>query len=562
MCSVKAPWFQPLKTILIPIDTVILRLKPPAFIPLLIAGMLHAVSFAPVPLPGALLPFVQLLSLTALLFFTLKSSSTKAALGGAWVFGIVNFSVGVYWLYISMHQYGGMAPLVAGAALVLFSAFMAIYYVIAIALIRLTVPNPKQLAWKQQLWAASLCASAFTLLEWLRGTFLTGFPWLNIAYAHVDGMFAGWASILGAYGVVWFAVFTAAALAFFALNTHQNAPKSQSFPLGIAVIFATLGIILGGITWHQPAGEPFFARLAQGNVSQHMKFDPQQLNDGVNLYKKLAALEPKTPESAPSIIILPETIVPLFQHQWQPEFWQEWIDIATAQNSTLLLGVPLYSQNAEQSHYTNSAISIDSSSSAVAIQNAKITQRYDKHHLVPFGEFVPPGFRWFIDLLHIPLGDFHQGQTRQPNFAIGSQFIGPDICYEDVFGEEIIQSVRDHSSHGAGATVLVNISNLAWFGDTWALRQHLQIARMRSIETARPMLRATNTGMTAAILPTGELQAFLPSDTIGVLDVEVQGTTGFTPYVRWGNWPIIMFSLFAYLLSARVLRTANHSSSS
>lgn len=538
------------------------RFKPPIYIPLFIGGLIHALSFAPGFLPTALLSFMQLLSLTALLFYSLKNPTLKGALLGAWVFGLATFSLGVYWLYISLHQYGGMQPILAGAALVLFSGVLALYYTVAVGIMRLAIPKPRNLSWPQQLLAAVVCASAWTLLEWVRGTFLTGFPWLNIAYAHVDGMFVGWAPLFGVYGVAWFAAFTAATLALFALNTRQNAPKSYSFPLAIAVIFAGAGIVLHGITWHEPYQAPFFVRLAQGNVDQNTKFNPQQIQDGVSLYKKLAALAPKTPESAPKLIILPETIVPLFQHQWESEFWQEWIDIASTQNTTLLLGVPLYNKTQNQSIYTNSAITIDSSSTPANIQDLAITQRYDKHHLVPFGEFVPPGFRWFIDQMQIPLGDFNRGQTRQANFAINSQLIGPDICYEDVFGEEIIQSVRDDEVYGAGATVLVNLSNLAWFGNTWALEQHLQIARMRSIETARPMLRATNTGATAAIFPNGKVQASLPSHTIGVLDVEVQGTTGLTPYVRWGNWPVIIWALLSLFISCFALRSAIHTSSS
>lgn len=540
----------------------ITRFTPPIVIPLFIAGTIHALTFAPAPLPAALLPFAQLLSFMALLFFTFRTASTKTALLGAWVFGIANFGVGVYWLYISMHEYGGMAAWQAALALGLFAAAMALFYVMAIALMRYFIRQPKQLNWRQQLGAALVTASIWVLFEWIRGTFLTGFPWLNIAYAHVDGMFAGWASIFGAYGVAWFAAFTSATLAFFALNSRKDAPKQHSFPLGLAAIGAVLGIIGAGITWHKPHGAPFYVRLAQGNVSQQLKFDPQHLKNGVDLYKKLAALEAKSPDAKPDLIILPETIVPLFQHQWQAEFWQDWIDIATQQQATLLLGAPLYSQRGDSGVYTNSVIAIDQATTTTAIQQLQLAQRYDKHHLVPFGEFIPPGFQWLLDLMHIPLGNFTRGASRQANFAISNQYIGPNICYEDVFGEEISRSLLDHDLLGPGATILVNVSNLAWFGDTWALRQHLQIARMRSMETARPMLRATNTGATAAIFPTGELQALIPPNTIGVLDVEIQGTSGLTPYVRWGNWPVVIWSLLLIALIGRILRSANQNSSS
>lgn len=540
----------------------IVRYRPPIAVPLFIAGLIHALSFAPGFLPAIVLSFMQLLSLTALFYYGLKNKSTKSALAGTWLFGIASFGLGVYWLYISMHTYGGMAPALAALAVLLFSAVMALYYVIAIALMRFALRQPHTLNWTQQLAGALLIASVWTLLEWVRGTFLTGFPWLNIAYAHVDSMFAGWAPLFGAYGVSWFAAFAAATLALFALNTHENAPKNYSYPLGIAVLFSALGIVLGGITWHQPHEDPFYVRLTQANIDQNIKFEPQGMQAGIDLYQKLTALSAKTPESTPDLIILPETIVPLFQHQWPPEFWQEWIDIAAAQDATLLLGVPLYAQNGDHPVYTNSAITIDAQSSATAIQRLQMAQRYDKHHLVPFGEFVPTGFQWFIDRMQIPLGNFNRGHIRQENFAINGQYIGPNICYEDVFGEEIIQSVRAHDEHGAGATLLVNISNLAWFGDTWALNQHLQIARMRSIETARPMLRATNTGATAVIFPNGDIQAQLPNHTVGVLDVEVQGTTGLTPYVRWGNAPVVLWSLLLAIAIGWRLRSASQSASS
>src|SRR5690606_38251923 len=149
--------------------------------------------------------------------------------------------------------------------------------------------------------------------------------------------------------------------------------------------------------------------------------------------------------------------------------------------------------------YTNSAIGFDGSTPMQALTQGQPPNRYDKHHLVPFGEFIPPGFRWFVDAMSIPLGDFDRGDPRQALFEFRGQRIAPDICYEDVFGEEIIRSVQDDPEHGPGASILINLSNLAWFGDSWALRQHLQISRMRALETGRPMIRATNTGMTAAI---------------------------------------------------------------
>ncbi len=524
-------------------------------------GAVQALSFAPAPLPGALLPFLQLLCFSAFSYYMLKAPTNRSALWGAWLFGVTQFSVGLYWFYISMHDYGGMAAPLAAAAVFLFAALMALYYVLAVAVGRFFIRRSHGLDWKEQLLAALVWASAWTLFEWLRGTLFTGFPWLNIAYAHVEGMFAGWATVIGTYGVSWVVAFAAATLALFALNTSSTAPKTHNYPVVITVLCAVIGIVLGGVQWSKPHGDPFFVRLAQGNVDQGLKFDAEHLPRGVQLYQELAALPAKTPESRPSVIILPETVVPLFQHQWPASFWQEWIDIAATQQATLLIGAPLYAEQGGQSLYTNSIFTINAESSPSAIQQLQLEQRYDKQHLVPFGEFVPTGFRWFVDALAIPLGDFNRGAPRQRNFQIGAQYIGPNICYEDLFGEEILLGVRDHPEHGPGATVLVNVSNLGWFGDSWALRQHLQIARMRSIETARPMLRATNTGMTASILANGELQAVLPAHSVSVLDVEVQGMTGHTPYTLVGNGPVVIGSLVLLLLGFR-LRSRNQRSKS
>jgi apolipoprotein N-acyltransferase len=176
--------------------------------------------------------------------------------------------------------------------------------------------------------------------------------------------------------------------------------------------------------------------------------------------------------------------------------------------------------------YTNSVALI-----RAGAESASIAARYDKRHLVPFGEFVPRGFGWFVAMMDIPLGEFARGAPGQAPFAVAGQRFAFNICYEDLFGEELIEAIRGPQ----GATVLVNVSNIAWFGDSQALPQHLAIARMRTLETGRPMLRATNTGVTAAIDHRGRVTARLPSYTEAVLDVTVRGTTGLTAYVRLGN---------------------------
>jgi apolipoprotein N-acyltransferase len=276
-------------------------------------------------------------------------------------------------------------------------------------------------------------------------------------------------------------------------------------------------------------------------VSQSQKFDPALIQQGIQTYMELAALPPKAPDGKPDVIILPETVVPLFQNRVSVELWQRWINTSQKMQAPIIMGVPLNTEDAGRQVYTNSVIALTATTPLQQLLAGTPANRYHKHHLVPFGEFVPSGFRWFVDMMSIPLGDFDRGTLNQTPFAIAGQRIAMNICYEDVFGEEIIAAVADHNGPESDATLLVNVSNLAWFGDSWALRQHLQIARLRALETARPMLRATNTGTTAAIDPDGSVRAVLVQGQPGVLDVAVQGMTGLTPYARWGNNPLVLF---------------------
>ncbi|WP_243700727.1 apolipoprotein N-acyltransferase [Paralcaligenes ureilyticus] len=525
---------------------------------LLALGAIHALAFAPGPLPSWTLPFVDIFTLAVLAKVVFQSSSVLRAAGAGLLLGLANFSVGVYWLYISMHSFGGLAaPLAAGAVLIL-AFVLALFITLASALARWLSARhlglPANYRW--HLLIAAVWASCWTATEWLRGTLFTGFPWLNIGYAHVEGVLAGWAPVVGVYGLAWLSAFAAGAVALLAGAKDNQNDAAAAITVGAAIVTGLVGILLGHIGWSQPHGEPMVIRLVQGNVPQTEKFDPSRMLQGIESYMRLAALAPKEPDGAPSLIVLPETVMPVFQDRIAPQIWEQWLHIAKERNATILMGIPLHRNLNGQDQYTNSAIGFNASTSLSQLGAATLPMAYDKHHLVPFGEFIPWGFRWFVHAMQIPLGDFNRGAPRQRLFQINGQAFSPDICYEDVFGEEIIRSVRDSEVYGPGANILVNVSNLAWFGNSWALRQHLQISRMRALETARPMIRATNTGMTAAIAPDGRVRAALDPLHKGVLDVEVQGATGLTPYVRWGNWPVLawtgLFLLWGWALRKRV----------
>jgi len=509
----------------------------------LAAGGLHALSFAPGPLPGWLLPVWQLVMLAVLVFVCEQQGERIRAVRGAiwsgWCFGLSHFGVGLYWLTISMHTYGHLAAPLAVAALIALAAALALFPALACGLVAWL--RPRNIAGRALVWAA-----CWTLAEWLRGTLFTGLPWLNVGYAHIDGPYAGWAPVAGVYGVALLAAFASAATGAWMHRLHgaatqKPAARAPAHALVIAAASALIGLALAQIEWTTPHGAPLEVRLVQGNIDQGEKFNPAQTRAAINRHLQQAALPPVAGAPGPVLIVLPETIMPVFQHQVPLEVWQAWLDITAGHpDRTIVMGAPLYDQ--ARASYTNSVIGITTDTPLAALQSGDLALRYDKHHLVPFGEFVPAGFRWLVDAMRIPLGDFDRGAARQPPFAVADQTVAPNICFEDVFGEELLPALHPDDQGHPGATILVNVSNLGWFGDSWALRQHLHIARMRARETARPMLRATNTGMTAAIAPDGRVLIAAEPLQPRVIGLPVQGMTGLTPYARWGNVPVLMLA--------------------
>jgi len=275
--------------------------------------------------------------------------------------------------------------------------------------------------------------------------------------------------------------------------------------------------MLRAVDWTHPVGEPVSVALLQGNVGQEMKFRPEHYARTLATYARLAE------ETTARLVVLPETALPQFLDRIDPAYLARLEAAARRNNGDLLVGVPY--RSAENNYY-NSVINL----------GASPRQIYHKTHLVPFGEFVPPLFGWVMNWLKIYLGDFGRGAADQPPIAAAGQQVAVNVCYEDAFGDDI-------GRRAAPATLLANMSNVAWFGDSLAPSQHLQIARLRAIETGRVHLAATNTGVTAAIDRDGAVLARLPQFTEGRLEAVVQGYMGVTPYMRFSDWPIVIVSL-------------------
>ncbi len=477
-----------------------------------LAGAANVFAFAPFgwwPL--------QIILLALLFRLALRTPSPRQAALSGWAYGFGWMTFAVYWLFISMHRYGGMPAWMAALAVVLMGLLLGAFYGAALG----------TASWLRKRWLTSDIVTALLLLpatwvlsEWLRGWVLTGFPWLASGYAHTASPLAGFAPLVGVYGIGWFVALVAACVALL---------PTRKLPLAVvAAVFGT-GMGVASIEWTEPHGQPLSVRLLQGNVPQELKFDPDRAFTTLLMYHDMIHAAPA------DLIAMPETALPLYLHQLPPDYLPRLAQFAKRTNSHLMLGLPVTDGPPQ---YANSAIGITPQTDGTASTNY---YRYDKHHLVPFGEFIPFGFRWFVNMMHIPLGDFSRASVLQPPLKVNDQWVQPNICYEDLFGAEIAAQMRASAASGTpGATVLLNMSNIAWFGDSIAVPQHLQISQMRAIELGRPMLRATNTGATAVIDAQGKVTAQLPPFTHGALGATVQGHRGATPYVRYGNAPIAL----------------------
>ena len=490
------------------------RLAPVAAIAL---GAAQALSFAPWNLW-----WLQLAALAAL-FRVAQAAQTprRAALLG-WMFGLGWFGVGVSWVYISMHTYGGMPALLAAAATAAFCAFLALYPAFALG-VAARWPG------KGTVHSLLVLPACWTLSEWLRGVVLTGFPWIASGYAHTDGPLAGFAPLAGVYGITLVAAVVSGAAALGA-SWRTLSRTQRGAIVAILIGVSASGAALRAIEWTTPNGAPLSVRLVQGNIPQSLKFGPEGLWRGHQTHMSLL-----TSPGRIELAVLPESVFPIPVNALPDSVLQDLSAQVQTKNITLIFGAFI---EEPRENYFNSAI---------VANPDRTTADYRKRHLVPFGEFIPFGFRWFVDLMQMPIGDQQRGPRYQAPIAVKDQRIAINICYEDLFGAEIIDAWKDASRE---PTILLNLSNLAWFDDAIALDQHLQISRLRALETGRPMLRATNTGATAIIDARGRVMAALPHVSRGVLDGTVQGMMGNTPYVRFGNAPVL--AVIVLLLAASV----------
>ncbi|NDY91186.1 apolipoprotein N-acyltransferase [Ideonella livida] len=473
-----------------------------------LAGGLHTLAFA----PWELWP-LQVLSIAALVALLQGQGARGAAALGV-AYASAWFTSGLWWLYISMHDYGGVPAVLAALAVLLLALFLSLHLAVALAL------------WARWRPARPAAAAGGFALVWLaaelaRAQAFTGFPWMASGYVHSSGPLQPWAPWVGVYGLGALAAWcvAAAVLAWWPAGRAPRAGRRWLVAGAPAALVVGLGQILPQ-DFTEPAGT-LRVSLLQPSVPQDVKFDPDRI------VGNLAALSSMLVQAQGQLVVTPESVVPLSLDQLPEGAWEAMTAPFQAPGRAVLVG--LFTGDTEQG-FVNSLLGAGAGASPAGYV-------YGKRHLLPFGEFVPPGFRWFVEAMGIPMADQASGRQEAP-LAVGGQRVRPLICYEDLFGEDFAGVFLREDA----PTLLANVSNLAWFGRSMIQEQHLQFSRLRALEFQRPLVRATNTGATGVVDHQGRWVQALPAWTPGVLEATVTGRTGTTPYAHWlgrlGLWPL------------------------
>ncbi len=455
----------------------------------------------------------------------------------AWLFATAWLAGTFGWLFVAMHTYGGLPGVLAALAVFALAGLLALFYAAVCGLFVAIAPVNRA-------WAAIIFAALWLLAELARGVLLTGFGWGASGYAQGDGPLAAYAPWIGVYGLCALSAWLAMSLlhllqpyGMFELLRGQRRRERRKYVLRLLSVLVALilpTLMSNGASEASRSTGRLAVAVLQGNIPQDEKFEA---GSGVPLALRWYGEQLQLSRAA--LVIAPETAIPLLPAQLPAAYWRALQQRFASPAQAALIGMPLGNY---QEGYTNSVVGLK--------PGLAQPWRYDKHHLVPFGEFIPKFFKWFTAMMNIPLGDFNRGALKQPPFEWQGQRIAPNICYEDLFGEELAVNFVEPAQ---APTIFVNVSNLAWFGNSVAMDQHLQIARMRALEFARPFVLATNTGVSAIVDHRGRVVASLPRDTRAVLAGEVEGRSGITAYAWWvarfGLWPFWLGALGLVLLA-------------
>ncbi len=470
----------------------------PALLIALAAGSLMPLAFA----PFKLWPLALLLPALLIQLWRQARSSKRAFLLG-WLFGVGWYGFGVYWLYNSLHDFGNAPPTVAGALTALMILTLAAFIGGLLALMQRLCRG-----WSEGMILALLPLGWFAM-EWAKGWVLTGFPWLSLGYAQTDSPLAGFAPLIGVYGIGALSIL--ASLLLLRLFRHRGR---------IVAAVVLLVLLVGGAAlqqqeWTRPVGQPLRVAMIQGNIPQEMRWRSDTRQRIIDRYLR----ESESLWGKADLILWPEAAIPGRAEDLRKTLLEPLAERARESGTALLTGI-LYSDWNRRVYYNS-----------MLLLGAGREQVYHKRHLVPFGEYFP--FRRLIgfldDYIDIPMSDMTPGPLRQPLLSVRGVPLGMSICYEDVFSRDVNRDLP-------AARVLVNTSNDAWFGDSLAPHQHLQIARMRALETGRPLLRSSNTGPSAFLDEQGQVKGEASGlFVLSTLQGEIQPRQGATPFLAFAR---------------------------
>ncbi len=478
---------------------------------------------------GALVPFafapydyyfISLISLSILFYFWSNSASAREAFILGYLFAFAMFGVGVNWLHISINLFGGVNIIGALIFTYIFIAYISLYPALC-GYLAVRFFKDSNIIALPALWL---------LTEWCRGWMLTGFPWLNIGSSQTDSLLSSIAPVLGEYGITYFVCLSAIAITILVAGDTKRRMIGGS----ILMLIAMSSAILNNINWTDDLNKDIDIALIQGAIPQEEKWKPEQRQNTYEVYSNLSK-----PYWSSDLIIWPETAIPSLYHLADDFI----IPISSEQlSSNAIFMSGLAYKDSMSNNYFNSVLLIDNEH-----------RFYHKNHLVPFGEYLP--FKSFLDeilrFLKIPMSDFSSGDPDQKLFETDKGIFGMSICYEDAYGSEVRKALPD-------ANILINVSNDAWFGDSFAPHQHLQMARMRALENGRYLLRSTNTGISAVIGNNGKIISRSPQFKPHALSATVKLYAGETPYSKFGNSLILSFcflSLFSCFIYNRRFKT-------
>lgn len=479
------------------------------------AGAAAVLAFAPFSW------YVLAIPALTIFYQVVRGRTGRGAFLVGWAFGLGLMGFGVFWIRISLDQFGNMDAWAAHALTALFIAAMALYYGLAGWFIQRL---DRGLAWAGPLL---VLPGVWVLFEWLRGWFLTGFPWLAVGYSQIDSPLAGFAPIGGVYAVS-LAVALAAGLLWAALNWSGWSRWAALIGL------VALGLVATGlrqVPWTQPDGATLRASVLQANIRQEIKWKPESKAPTVQAY-----LEMTRDHLASDVLVWPETALPDFLDRLRAPLLDPLAERLRQIGTGLVLGIPV--RDGQDGAFYNAMLSIGA-----------VEDIYYKRHLVPFGEFLPfkrwlgPILEWF----ELPMSDFSGGRMERPLLQVNGHQVGASVCYEDAFPVEVAEALPE-------AAYLINVSNDGWFGDSLAPHQHLEIARMRALENGRSLLRATNTGVSAIIDHRGEILGLVPAHERGAFSADIQPRRGATPFTRLGNGLAVGLALLLIALAAALAR--------